>query len=50
MFSEFPDWAKFILVAVGLAALLTIIVAVIRWTKTKGENIHKLNFNVQDIL
>ncbi|XP_051265473.1 uncharacterized protein LOC127368577 isoform X2 [Dicentrarchus labrax] len=31
------DWWRFIIVAVGLAALLIICVAVIRWKKTKGD-------------
>ncbi|XP_067428003.1 uncharacterized protein [Thunnus thynnus] len=34
---DFPDWAKFIIVAVGLASLLIIVLVIIRWKKTKGE-------------
>ncbi|XP_042246118.1 uncharacterized protein LOC121882147 isoform X1 [Thunnus maccoyii] len=34
---DFPDWAKFIIVAVGLASLLIIVLVIIRWKKTKGK-------------
>ncbi|XP_067428002.1 uncharacterized protein [Thunnus thynnus] len=33
---DFPDWAKFIIVAVGLASLLIIVLVIIIWKKTKG--------------
>ncbi|XP_039980850.1 uncharacterized protein LOC120788792 isoform X2 [Xiphias gladius] len=34
---DFPDWAKIIIVAVGLVALLLIFVALIRWKRNEGN-------------
>lgn len=36
--------------SVGLAALLISAVTVNMWAKTKGENIHRLNFYTRDAL
>ena len=30
--------------AVGLAALIITVVALVRWSRTEGENVHRLNF------
>ena len=30
--------------AVGVAALMITVVALVRWSRTEGENIHRLNF------
>ncbi|CAK6982914.1 uncharacterized protein LOC121882147 isoform X1 [Scomber scombrus] len=38
---DFPVWAKFIIVAVGLASLLIIVVMLIRWRKTKRNKTQK---------
>lgn len=45
-----PGWWRFIIVSVGVAALLIIIIAIIRWRRTKGENIHWSNFYQQEVM
>ncbi|XP_067429398.1 uncharacterized protein [Thunnus thynnus] len=44
---DFPDWAKFIIVAVGLASLLIIVLVIIRWKKTKGKKT-QMDENIAD--
>ena len=41
----FAVWLRFIIVSVGLTALIIIVVSVNIWTRTKGENIHRTFMN-----
>ncbi|CAK6979361.1 uncharacterized protein LOC121882147 isoform X1 [Scomber scombrus] len=44
---DFPDWAKFTIVAVGIASLLIIVLVLIRFKKTK-RNKTQMDENIAD--